>query len=35
VIAVNGFDKLQDGIAVTIRKPATNANANEGTQETP
>lgn len=35
VIAVNGFDKLQDGIAVTIRKPATNATANESTQETP
>jgi multidrug efflux system membrane fusion protein len=37
VIAVNGFDKLQDGIAVTIRKPATNANANanESAGETP
>lgn len=35
VIAVNGFDKLQDGIAVTIRKPGTNAGATESTQETP
>ncbi len=35
VIAVNGFDKLQDGIAVTIRKPGTNASATGSTQETP
>jgi membrane fusion protein, multidrug efflux system len=35
VIAVNGFDKLQDGIAVTIRKSATNANTNESAGETP
>ncbi|MGA8144935.1 MAG: efflux RND transporter periplasmic adaptor subunit [Candidatus Acidiferrales bacterium] len=39
VIAVNGFDKLQDGLPVTIRKPAANgnanANSNEGTGETP
>jgi multidrug efflux system membrane fusion protein len=35
VIAVNGFDKLQDGIPVTIRKPANNANASDSTGETP
>jgi membrane fusion protein, multidrug efflux system len=37
VIAVNGFDKLQDGIPVTIRKPSANSNANDGSgsQETP
>jgi membrane fusion protein, multidrug efflux system len=39
VIAVNGFDKLQDGLSVTIRKPGgkgnANANSNEGAGETP
>ena len=37
VIAVNGFDKLQDGISVTIRKPSANSNPNDGSssQETP
>jgi membrane fusion protein, multidrug efflux system len=35
VIAVNGFDKLQDGLPVTIRKPANNANASDSTGETP
>jgi len=37
VIAVNGFDKLQDGIPVSIRKPSANSNANDGSgnQETP
>jgi membrane fusion protein, multidrug efflux system len=28
VIAVNGFDKLQDGILVRIQKPGANGNAN-------
>jgi multidrug efflux system membrane fusion protein len=35
VIAVNGFDKLQDGSTVAIRKPSANANANQSTKETP
>ena len=39
VIAVNGFDKLQDGLSVTIRKPGgkgnASANSNEGAGETP
>jgi multidrug efflux system membrane fusion protein len=33
VIAVNGFDKLQDGILVRIQKPAANGNANSNTSE--
>jgi hypothetical protein len=28
VIAVNGFDKLQDGIPVRIQKPSANGTAN-------
>jgi multidrug efflux system membrane fusion protein len=37
VVAVNGFDKLQDGILVRIQKPAANAsaNSNEGGGATP
>ena len=33
VIAVNGFDKLQDGILVRIAKPAANANANSNSSD--
>lgn len=39
VVAVNGFDKLQDGVPVRIQKPATsggaNANSGGGGGETP
>jgi multidrug efflux system membrane fusion protein len=39
VIAVNGFDKLQDGLPVRIQKPRANGgaggNASEGAGETP
>ncbi|MGH9746436.1 MAG: efflux RND transporter periplasmic adaptor subunit [Candidatus Acidiferrales bacterium] len=35
VIAVNGFDKLQDGSPVTIRKSASKTNANDSAGETP
>jgi multidrug efflux system membrane fusion protein len=35
VIAVNGFDKLQDGSTVAIRKPSANLNANQSTKENP
>jgi multidrug efflux system membrane fusion protein len=39
VVAVNGFDKLQDGIPVRIQKPSanggTNTNSNGGGGETP
>jgi multidrug efflux system membrane fusion protein len=38
VVAVNGFDKLQDGILVRIQKPSAangNANSSEGSGATP